>query len=467
MTPPADRRTRILFVSHSAELAGAEMCLLHHLRYLDRGRWDPVVVLPDEGPLRRQIDMLGVRTERLPMEWWIPGGSWHGQRHLCEMLGGLNRNVDALAGIIVREEIDIVQTNTVVIIDGALAAAKTGRPHVWHVHENLLESETLKPYIAAAAVFAWVDLLSDRVVAVSEYLGRRLRECIATDRIEVIVGGVPVADFCCGPAGDRHPLRDALGCDERTPLVGTVGSLTKRKNPEGFVDAAARVLAFRPDAMFAWIGNLTDRAAAAAAMKKARRLGIGERVRFVGFLPSIRETLADLDVVVHPSFNENLSLSCIEAMAAGKPVVAVRCGGPEEVVVEGETGFLVPGGDVETMAARIVALLADPGLRARMGERGRLLARERFDASRTTREFERLYERLLVAGRRPGSAVPAPLLSSLLDLLRRAGEAGSAGDHLRLIDLLRICLRRTGQSLRRRFAPGRPGEEKPPAGSGV
>lgn len=442
------------------------MCLLNHLRYLNRQRWEPIVVLPDGGLLLRQINALGIRTILMPMEWWIPGECWHSKHHFYTMLRNLKGNVETLARVIEHEDVSIVHTNSIVSIDGALAAAMENKPHIWHIHENLLESETLKPYYPTAATFALVDLFSDSVIAVSDYLGKRLRNYISGEKIEVIRGGIPMEDFARAVPVDRHPLRGVLGCEESTLLVGTVGSVTKRKNPEGFVDIAAQVIDSRTDVMFVWIGNLTERKAAEAAIEKANRLKIAESVHFVGFQQSIRDSLNDIDLVIHPSFNENLSLACIEAMAAGKPVVATRCGGPEEVVVDGMTGFLVPLGDVDDFATRVLRLLSDAQLRTEMGSRGRLRALEFFDAARATRHFESQYERLLARDHRLFQTPAADLIPSLLELLHQTGELGFAYEHAPSADLLRTLLHRAGLRLKRKLLSDRQRKRRPPLGNG-
>lgn len=446
-------KPKILLLSHSAAVAGAEMCLLNNLRYLRRERWEPIVVLPNDGLLRQRIDALAVRTLVVPMEWWVPGETWQGDNHLLAVLSRLQDSVDRLSRVIEEEDVAIVQTNSVVTIDGALAAAVTGRPHIWHLHENLLESEALRPYLSVEAVFRVVELLSDVVVAVSAYHGERLRSFIAGDKLQVIVSGIPVEDFASLGRRDRPgPLRQALGCNDAELLVGVLASITRRKNPDTFVDVAARVLASRTGVTFVWVGNLTDREVAEAAIAKAARLGLGERVRFVGYQESVAESLRDLDVVTLLSSNENLSLACIEAMAAGRPVVSTRSGGPAEVIVHGETGFLVPVGEVGEMAARVEELLGDQCLRAEMGARGRQRALEHFDATATARRFEALYERLLALAPGPSRRQDAELIRSLLGLLRRAGTLGSErrsgfpGAHLRAW-LHRTALSLTGGRL--------------------
>lgn len=110
----------------------------------------------------------------------------------------------------------------------------------------------------------------------------------------------------------------------------------------------------------------------------ARSGGIGDRVRFHGFTDEPNRVLANAAVALNFSEAESLSLTCIEASLAGVPVIATRCGGPEEIVIDGETGYLVSRGDVPAMATRIADLLDDVGLARRMGEAGAAFSRRTF-----------------------------------------------------------------------------------------
>jgi glycosyltransferase involved in cell wall biosynthesis len=446
--------TKVLFVSHSAAMGGAEMCLCNQLRFLDRKRWAPLVVLPEDGVLRERLAALGVRTTIIPVEWWVPGEIWHCDYHYYTVLARMQGNLDAVKRTIESEGIDIVQTNSVVTIDGALAAAVTGRPHVWHVTENLLSTESLKPYLSVESTFRLVDLLSDVVVAVSPFLGERLGPFVSAEKLQVITGGIPVEDYLGTNANEDHPVRAAIGCSRDELVVGVLGSITRRKNPEGFVEIAARVLAIRGNARFVWIGNPTERAVASAATAKARQLGVADRVTFLGFQESAVAALRDLDVVIHPSFNENLSLACIEAMATGRPVVTTRSGGPDEIVVDGESGYLVPVDKPEEMVERIVELLDDAELRAAMGARAKARAIERFDAAGASRQYERLYERLLARPRQP-SAAAAALIPPLVELLSRTGTMGFDLNCRPLPELLRKILRHRWDAIKRRLAARR------------
>ena len=132
-----------------------------------------------------------------------------------------------------------------------------------------------------------------------------------------------------------------------------------------------------------------------AVEKAIVKMGLERKVLFLGIRDDVPQLLAASDVFVLSSDYEGVPLTVLEAMAAGKPVVATAVGGVPELIEDGETGILVPPRNPEALAQGILRLAKDASLRQRMGKAARERAQERFDISRTAREYEALYLRLL------------------------------------------------------------------------
>ena len=166
---------RILFVSHDSSLYGAQLSLLGLLERLDRSRFDPWVVAPYEGQLTEAIRALNISLSILPIVHWIASGkaaenTWiHRVRTLAT---GLRGRVWALAHLIERNDIDIVYTNTVTCLEGALAARITGRPHVWHLREQVKGNSQLRSIVPAFLIPWIVHALSRRTLVNSRHLYR-------------------------------------------------------------------------------------------------------------------------------------------------------------------------------------------------------------------------------------------------------------------------------------------------------
>src|SRR5207247_3251828 len=188
-------------------------------------------------------------------------------------------------------------------------------------------------------------------------------------------------------AQDRIAARDLLGVHHDAYVVGTVGRLDPVKNLQALIAAHASLVRHVPDARLVVIGSgpiqseLESRAAA---------LGIAETVRFAGYRSNVRELMAAFDVYANSSTYEGVSLTILEAMATGLPVVATRCGGNPEVVVDGETGILVSA-DCSALGEELVVLAANPTLRQGLGGAGRRRVVEQFSIERMMDQYSRAY----------------------------------------------------------------------------
>ncbi len=237
----------------------------------------------------------------------------------------------------------------------AAAAARVARiPYVLTAHgqdvrnlsRGVVRRATAGPLRGAAAV-----------IAVSEHLARGLRDAgLELPPVSVIDMGVDMDRFT---PGDRAGARRRLGLPEDAPLVLAVGGLTERKNPLGLLQAFARVRAVRPGALLALVG---DGPLAGAVDAGARRLGLEGAVVRPGAVPhaAVADWMAACDVLALVSRVEPLGIVALEAMAAGRPVVATREGGTAEVVPDPGAGRVVDPLDPVAVAAAILALLDDP-----------------------------------------------------------------------------------------------------------
>lgn len=216
----------------------------------------------------------------------------------------------------------------------------------------------------------------------------------------LIADGVPPAravtvhegiDLSRVDAAPPAKLHEELWLPHHAPLVGNVAALVPHKGQRHLVESAALVVRQVPDARFVIAGEGELRPALERAIRDHH---LEKHVRLLGFRPDVLSLHKAFDIFVMSSVTEGLGTSLLDAMASGKPVVATTAGGIPEVVVDGETGFLVPPRDHESMAEALVKLLKDESLRQRMGRAGRVRARRKFSADRMVQDTLRVYERV-------------------------------------------------------------------------
>jgi glycosyltransferase involved in cell wall biosynthesis len=230
-----------------------------------------------------------------------------------------------------------------------------------------------------------------RLYAVSRELRSHLvAEGLPPSRVGVIYNGIDV--HAAPRDSERRAARAALNVGDSTLVVGTAARLDPVKDLGTLVEAFDSFRRARPDALLAIFG---DGPQSDALKQRVERLGLGEQVRFLGYRSDVRQLLVGVDVYVNTSLSEGVSLTILEAMAAGLPVIATRVGGTPEVVLDGDTGVLVPPRSSERVADALLSLGADKTRRHAMGTAGRRRAEEKFTLDRMVAEYVEVYDDLL------------------------------------------------------------------------
>ena len=235
----------------------------------------------------------------------------------------------------------------------------------------------------------------DRVVAISGAIRAVLIDAgVQPSRISVIPSGVDPERFVGAEAHrmDTRAREWSAGAEDVVVLV--VGALVRRKGHAVLLDAAARLARRGIGARYVFCG---DGSARTELARQAEQLGLGTTatVRFMGWRDDVPRLLAASDVVVLPSLHEGLGIAALEAMAAGRPVVASRTGGLAEVVIHDSTGWLVAPGDGGALADALEAAIRDPERRRRFGMAGRERVAGEFSMARMAARNEELYRCLV------------------------------------------------------------------------
>lgn len=238
---------------------------------------------------------------------------------------------------------------------------------------------------------------SDRIVAISPAIERELRDGFhigRADQYRVVPLGFDLSPFAAVNDGTRMQARRELNIADSAAVVSTVGRLTAIKQHRLLLDTIAMAATTSPNVLglIAGDGELRHGLEAYAA-----KLGIAERVRFLGWRRDLATIYAATDVFLLTSRNEGTPVALIEAMAAGVPGVSTDVGGVKDVITSEAVGARVRDGDADALAAHVVRMLADPGLRRETGQRARAAVLERYSLDRLVRDINILYRELLAA----------------------------------------------------------------------
>ena len=289
------------------------------------------------------------------------------------------------AALVTRERVAVIHAHEFSAnVYGSLVGQLVRVPVVATVHGKSYYAERLRRRMA----YRYVSRVS-QMVAVSEDLKHFLvrRAGVAAHRIGVVYNGVDTSDP--PPLHQLNALRAELRLDGYDNVIGAVGSLYPVKGHIHLIKALPAILRACPRTLLLLVGR--------GELERVLKEEVASRnldahVRFLGFRSDVPALLSTLDVFVLPSLSEGLSMALLEAMAAGRPVVASRVGGNPELVLDGDSGFLVDAESPESIADRVVQLIRDKGQAVRMGDRGRRYVQEKFTFRAMVDHYQRLYD---------------------------------------------------------------------------
>ncbi len=389
------RRLRILFISHDSTLYGAQICLAEFLRRIDKNRFDPFLLAPYEGPLNDLVRGLGIPVIVRQIRHWVvsrAAGDRTRATILFSNLRGLRGRMWAVAHQIENLNIDIVYTNTVTVLEGALAARFTGRPHVWHLHEVLRGNDEVKGLLPQWAINRIIRRLSNELVVNSRFNERAYGLNADQGNGVLIYNGIDTDKFSPKHKQVPNPL-DRFRQNADTKLVAVLGGLHPRKGHANLIEAAYILKQTLPNIRYLLTGiGYPDYLSRLQKHIAAR--GLQDSVIFLGWVDDHPTLLANVDLLVSAAHQESFGLTIVEAMASGTPVVATASGGPQEIIVDRVHGRLVPVDNPEALADAILGTLSDPVLMSSYVDAGLTRARSAFTLQQYVSAIEHVLDRL-------------------------------------------------------------------------
>jgi glycosyltransferase involved in cell wall biosynthesis len=305
----------------------------------------------------------------------------------------------ALVSLLRKHRVDVIQAHGYgATTFGRAAALYLGIPNILHEHANLTDTPWFQKIPDKL-----LNPVTDVAIAVSESTREFCTKgrLLSPERVKKVYLGAPLDEFRPLSPAETASARKSFGFSNGAKVVGTVTRLHESKGNSYFVDAASLLAKKREDVEFAVVGEgpLLDDLKAQAA-----RLGIGERVHFLGFQKDVAAVFAAFDVAVFPSLWEGTPLTVFEAMAMARPIAATDVDGLKDVLVDGSNALVVPSRNALELAHAMERILNEEGLSARLSERAHETSK-RFGIQAFVNKMEKLYEVLVgryrSEGRRP------------------------------------------------------------------
>lgn len=415
LTAPLEGKL-VAFFHQSTDLYGSDKILLYLAEGVQRAGGQAVVLVPDSGLLNGELRARGIEVHAMPI-LKLSRARYRAAglcRLVCETVSALP-DYDRVFG---HRRVDLVHSNTLAVMGGALWARRRRIPHLWHVHEIVEE-----PRVAALAFPLMLRTLADKVVCNSDATYRWLINAHPAlgKKMTVIRNGVDAP--CHADAATIAALRRRFLPGGATRAVGLVGRINRRKGHQLLMDAvdllhSANVMDFS----VVFVGSAAPGQEHFEEELKQRilRSPLRDRIFMQGFTKEVWSAYAALDILCAPSTeSESFGLVVAEAMAGGTAVIASRLGAFTELIVDGSTGLTVTPGDPVALAEALRTLLNDDAMRSRMVQEARKRVKCEFAIDRMIERFVATYAEMM--GYRARSAGQPDLGARSFQLHTRTG----------------------------------------------
>lgn len=380
MTNPV---TILFLIDQLTILAGAEAAFIRMIRLLPKDRFRCLAVTFRADPGFEVLKQFPCPLYTFPLRKTYDWGA-------VEAAAKLRRLIRA-------ENVQIVQTFLETSdIWGGTVAKLSGCPNLVFSRRDMGINRSSKHAIAYRVMKPWVD----QVQAVSEEVRRYCIEVeqFAPEKVVTVHNGIDM-NWLDRNGNGQENLRQSLGLAPETPVVITVGHVRRIKGMDILIRAASQVCQKEPRTVFLIAGKPHEMDHYQELRKLSESLNLQENVRFLGACDHIPSLLRSSDIFCLLSHSEGFSNAVLEAMACGLPCVVTSVGGNPEAVEEGRSGYLVAKEDPDAAADRILRLLQDPPMAARMGQEGLRIIREKFTADAMIQKLTGFYETLLQRAR--------------------------------------------------------------------
>jgi glycosyltransferase involved in cell wall biosynthesis len=369
--------TRILFLHHTALLGGAELHLLSVARHF---RESSTVVLFADGPFRHALEKVGVQVRVFPSAWAARGVRGRDPRFSAANIASVVR----LAWLVARAARDaalIYANSPKAILVTRVARLVRRKPVIWFLHD-LLDEAHFSPR-AIRLLVTTANRTAARILANSKVTAAAFVSAGGSgELVRVVYNGFDAAPFADSSV-DPRALRAELG-GEKLRILGVFSRITPWKGQDVVLQALVKV----PSLVVLFVGAEEDPAYGNKLRLLARDLGVAERVRFLGFRKDVPQLLRAVDCIAHvPIDPEPFGRVIVEAMLAGRPVIATGGGGVPEIIEDGVSGILVTPGSPEELAEALLRIFLDPIATARMAANGQARALALFSEARMLNEI--------------------------------------------------------------------------------
>jgi len=373
-------KKKVLFISHSSSMYGAERSLLQILTNINSDKFSISLALPYSGPLNKALPS-GIEVHYIECPYWFKSME---KFNFIDILKVFIKEIIALFKLILivkKYNIDLIYTNSISNFTGIFASVILRKQHVWHIREILEDrpvSGQFKSFIPHAMVYKLISysgIIISNSNATAKYLPK-------TEKLNVVYNAVDLRE-------DAHfdsLLSEGWG-DEMWTFM-QVGSLSPKKAQHLSIKAFKIIESKIPTSKLLIIGWGRDESYIAYLKELVKSLKLENKVFFTGYLNNVPKIMSKGKILLMPSYIEPFGRAAIEAMAAGLLVIASNTGGLREIIIEGDTGFLFEAGSYIDLSKKMLYAINNPNISKKVAISGKRDAFERFSLSKYINTIE-------------------------------------------------------------------------------
>lgn len=374
----------ILFIHQSAELYGSDKTLLYLVANLDKNKFFPIVILPNDGPLKVELEKENVKVIIAPVlklyrKMFTPS-------NLLKFVNDYFKGTKTIKAIKKEHKIDFIYSNTLAVLLGFFYCFFHKTKHIWHVHE-IIES----PTIFTKAFRFFLNNSTNTVIIHNSIATSNFWNCKGKN--QVIWNGI--ATFPEINSEKKETIRKTILNSNNEVIFALVGRISRWKGQMLLLDTFNELIKKHQNIKLVYIGSAPPNQEhfLHSLKEKISEYDLLNNVEIIPFQENINQLWQSIDVAVVPSTEpEPFGMVAIEAMFAKKPVVAANHGGLMEIVVNNETGFLVEPNNKTALNEALEKLINNPELRTTFGENGFQRATENFSIENYVRKIEDILE---------------------------------------------------------------------------
>ncbi len=376
---------KILFLHSGAELYGADRILLEIVTNINKEKFQPIVVLPNEGPLVSELKKNNIKVEIIPYP--IIRRKYFNIKGILKYFLEYRKAVNDICEFAQKEEVNIIHNNTIAVLEGISIKRKMNIPLIVHIHE-MIEN----PKLVAKILYSIICKNATKIIVVSNAVKEHINKYYKKEKAIVVHNGIDIKNYSI--KNDTEYLKKELNIPPKALIIGMIGRINAIKGQDDFVEVLNELIKDNNNIYGIIVGDAFkgQEWRVNKLLEKIDEFGIQKNVKYCGYRKDIPNIHSLINIYVLPSIKkDSFPTVVLESMASGKPIVAYKCGGVTEMVRNGENGYLVEMGNKQRLLCAIRKIANDENLRKNMGKESFYIVSQEFNTQKFIENFEKIY----------------------------------------------------------------------------